>query len=101
MHNILEESPSALHILLDQTPVSIENLTTREWNLILACATVTTFEKDAVILEQGAMNARLFKIKSGTVRVEMKSIQNGTEVNKVVAHLSANDVKKKRNRKID
>jgi hypothetical protein len=58
--------------MLTGANVSTENihLSTRDWQLLLSCATVIIFEKDRTIMEEGSVNSTFFRIKEGAVRIE-------------------------------
>lgn len=92
LHTIFQESQSALNLLLDQTSIPIEKLSTRDWSLILACPTLINKEKDSTILEEGYLNDRLYKLKTGKARVEKKIETNGIVESKTLAYLDVNDV---------
>lgn len=44
----------------------------RDWSLLLSCANEKKYFKDSVILAQGTINKCLFRVKTGTVRIEKK-----------------------------
>jgi len=47
-------------------------LTQRDWSLLLSSATCLTYAADDVIIDEGVFNQCIFRVKSGTVRVEKR-----------------------------
>ena len=60
-------------------------LTSRDWQLLIAGAESTSYPKNATVILEGVPNGTLFRIRSGTARVE--KMLDGNPV--VVAHLNA------------
>ena len=46
-------------------------LSTAQWQVILAGARLREFAKDDVILKEGVMNRSIFRIKKGSVQLEI------------------------------
>lgn len=49
-------------------------LTHRDWQLLLAIATIESHNKDSVIVKEGISNNYLYRIKQGKLRVEKKNV---------------------------
>jgi hypothetical protein len=62
----------AKSMLAGNQNVSIENLklTSRDWQLLLATSHIKVFQKDDVVVSEGGSNPFLYRIKSGSLRVE-------------------------------
>jgi CRP-like cAMP-binding protein len=67
---------------------SAGGLTDSDWQVLLLGAQEVTMKKDEKIIEQGITNENLYKVKSGTIRVE-KQLPDGSK--KLLVKLGANE----------
>jgi CRP-like cAMP-binding protein len=68
--------------------VKSKGLTDSDWQVLLLGAQEVTMKKDEKIIEQGITNENLYKVKSGTIRVE-KQLPDGSK--KLLVKLGTNE----------
>jgi len=72
--------------------VSLNYLSIHDWKVLCTGAQMITLRKDAYVIKEGDYNTALYRIKSGSVRIEKRAQQNGTECSVLLTKLEKNKV---------